>query len=81
MTQTYNHSAKKKPTNVSINSDLLAKARILKLNISATLERALVEEVQKSERIQWLKQNKEAIESSNKLAERRGLFSDSYRTI
>ncbi len=81
MTQLYNHSASKKPTNLSINSDLLAKARNLKLNLSATLEGALAIEVRKAERAQWLKRNKKAIDASNKLAEREGLFSDFYRTI
>lgn len=81
MSQTYNPSAPKKPTNLSINSDLLAKARSLKLNLSATLESALADEVRKAERAQWLERNQNAIEASNKLAEKKGLFSDSYRTI
>ena len=81
MSHVYNHSAPKKPTNLSINSDLLAKARILKLNISATLETALEDAVKKSERVQWLNQNQKAIEASNKLAENKGLFSSSYKTI
>ena len=81
MTHTYDHSAKKKPTNLSINSDLLTKAKVLKLNISATLESALANEVQKLERAQWLQQNKEAIAASNKLTESKGLFSTSYKTI
>ena len=75
----YNCSAPKKPTNLSINSDLLAKAKGLKLNLSATLEMALAEQVQKAERDNWLKQNQTAIEASNKLVENYGLFSDSYR--
>lgn len=81
MTHAYNYLAPKKPTNLSINSDLLAKAKDLKLNLSATLEIALAEQVQKAERANWLKQNKAAIEASNKLVEDNGLFSDSYRTL
>ncbi len=38
-------TAAKKATNVSIRSDLLDAARESKLNLSATLERALVEEL------------------------------------
>ena len=57
MLQVYNYSAPKKPTNLSINSDLLLKAKGLKLNLSATLEMALAEQVQKAERENWLKQN------------------------
>ena len=37
----YNTQAPKKPTNVSINSDLLQKAKSLNINLSATLEHAL----------------------------------------
>ncbi len=81
MTQLYNHSASKKPTNLSVNSDLLAKARNLKLNLSATLETALADEVRKAERAQWLQRNQDAIDASNKFAEDKGLFVDSYKTI
>ena len=81
MTQLYNHSATKKATNLSINSDLLAKAKRLKLNLSATLETALADEVRKTVYAQWHKKNKKAINASNKLAEEKGLFADSYRTI
>jgi antitoxin CcdA len=81
MTHTYNLLAPKKPTNLSINSDLLSKAKGLKLNLSATLENALANEVRKAERTQWLNKNKAAIEASNCFADEKGLFSDSYRTI
>ena len=81
MTQLYNQSAVKKPTNVSVNSDLLVKARSLKLNLSATLEKALVSEVKAAERLQWLKKNKDAIQAANNLAEQNGLFTDSFRTL
>ncbi len=75
----YNHSAPKKPTNLSVNSDLLAKARDLKINLSATLESALEVQVRLSAREEWLKENKKAITSLNELVENNGLFSDSYR--
>lgn len=81
MAQLYNYSAAKKSANLSINSDLLTKARGLKLNLSATLEAALAEEVRKEERAQWLKKNKNAIDASNRLTDAKGLFADSYRTI
>lgn len=77
----YNHNAPKKPTNLSINSDLLIKARNLKINLSATLESALEAQIRLSAREKWLKDNKKAIVSLNKLAEDNGLFSDSYRDL
>jgi len=77
----YNHNAPKKPTNLTVNSDLLAKARDLKINLSATLESALEARVRHSAREKWLKENKKAIVSLNELAENNGLFSDSYREL
>ncbi|HHJ34682.1 MAG TPA: hypothetical protein ENJ87_02850 [Gammaproteobacteria bacterium] len=81
MHKIYNDKAPKKPTNLSINSDLLLKARNLKINLSATLESALEDKVRLSTREKWLKENKKAIASLNDLAENNGLFSDSYRDL
>ena len=68
MQQIYDKHAPKKPTNLSINSNLLAKARDLDINLSATLERALESEVRQSAREKWLKDNKKALENCNALA-------------
>ncbi len=81
MHQIYNKSAPKKPTNLSVNSDLLKQARELKVNLSATLESALEAEVRLYAREKWLKENKKAIASLNELVENNGLFSDSYREL
>ncbi|GHD48312.1 hypothetical protein GCM10008110_17190 [Marinobacter persicus] len=43
-----------KAANLSINSDLLSKTRELNFNLSATLERALKEELSKREAAQWV---------------------------
>ena len=79
MLSVFEKNAPKKPTNLSINSGLLSKARKNKINLSATLENALEQELRKRERDKWLKENKNAIESLNKLVEENGLFSDKYR--
>lgn len=81
MQQIYDESAPKKSANLSVNSDLLKKARGLNINLSATLEQALVEQVKKFARETWLKENKQALSLLNDLAEENGLFSDSYRTF
>ncbi|MBL1278290.1 MAG: type II toxin-antitoxin system CcdA family antitoxin [Ectothiorhodospiraceae bacterium] len=81
MHNVYNHNAPKKPTNLSINSDLLAKAKHLKINLSAALETALEAKVRLSAREKWLKENKKALASLNELAENDGLFSDTYRDL
>ena len=79
MQQIYDKTAPKKATNLSVNSDLLMKARSLKINLSSTLEHALVADVRKAEREKWQIENREAIKALNELAENNGLFSDSYR--
>lgn len=79
MPQLYDRNAAKKATNLSINSDLLSKAKKLNINLSATLEHALESELRKSERDSWLENNKKAIEALNELVDKNGLFSDAYR--
>ena len=81
MQHLYDVDAPKKATNLSINSDLLKKARSLRINLSATLEQALVLQVKSTAREAWLKENKKAIETLNDLAEKNGLFSDAYREL
>ncbi len=81
MQQIYDKKAPQKATNLSINSDLLIKARDLKINLSATLEYALVADVRKAECQKWQTENKEAVNALNELAENNGLFSDSYRAF
>ncbi len=79
MSRLFDANASKKATNLSLNSDLLAKARKLNINLSATLELALENELRKAERDNWLKDNKKAIDALNDLADKNGLFSDAYR--
>ena len=71
----------KKAANLSINKELLAEARRLNINLSATLEQALTEKVRQEKRKQWLQENREAIEACNELAEQSGLFSDKHRVF
>uniref|UniRef100_UPI003F58F8D1 type II toxin-antitoxin system CcdA family antitoxin n=1 Tax=Vibrio cholerae TaxID=666 RepID=UPI003F58F8D1 len=73
--------APKKATNLSLNSELLAEAKRLNINLSATMEKALEKEVSSRLKAEWLEQNAEAIEACNELTEKHGLFSDSYRVF
>lgn len=50
-----------------------------KKNIDLSLNNALAEEVRKHNQNIWLKENKQAIESSNKFVEEHGLPLDSHR--
>ncbi len=81
MTELYDRSAPRKAANLSINSDLLRKTRELNINLSATLERALREELSRREAAQWVEENRSAIHSYNESIEQNGCFSDEYRAF
>ena len=75
----YDHDAPKKPTNLSLNSDLLKKAKALNINLSATLEQALRAKLAEREAAKWAKNNKRAIQAYNNFVEENGCFADEYR--
>ena len=79
MSAIYDENAVKKATNVTVNSDLLQKAKAYKINISKNFEAYLAEVVKQKEEARWLEENKEAIEAFNERVEKRGLFGDKYR--
>jgi len=75
----FDPAARKKATNVTVNSDLLAKAREGGINLSATLERALAEELRQRRAQQWLAENRAAIEAYNADVDAGGAFGDTLR--
>ena len=75
------HLAGKKATNVSVRIDLLEAARELNLNLSATLERALIDEIRQLQRERWRKENGKAIAAHNDFVEKHGVFSDGLRSF
>ena len=77
----YDRNAPKKPANLSINSDLLKKAKNLHINLSSVLESALAEKIRKQAKEKWIEENKEAIENYNKSVDSLGVFSDSLRNF
>ncbi len=77
----YDLSAPRKPANLTINSDLLRYARAQKINLSATLERALIEELRSRRREHWLENNRDAIAAYNADVEKQGVFSDGIRAF
>ena len=79
MSSLYNINAPKKPTNLTVNSDLLSQAKNYKINLSATLETALADELKQRKIENWKEENKEAILSYNAKIEEYGLFSDEIR--
>jgi antitoxin CcdA len=79
MRNLHSQQATKRAANLSLNSELLAEAKRLNINLSATMEKALEREVSKKLREEWADNNSEALDACNKLTEKFGLFSDSYR--
>jgi len=81
MSNLYNTNAPKKPTNLTVNSDLLNQAKHMKINISLTLENALVETLKNKKKDEWISENKDAIELYNEKVSTYGLFSDEMRSF
>lgn len=75
----YDREATKKPTRLSVNSDLLEKAHALGVDLAATLEDALALEVHRRRRETWLEENREAIEAYNEHVRQHGVFSAGLR--
>lgn len=71
----------KSATNVSIRRDLLEAARASKVNLSATLEQALIEKLGEVQQRQWREENRESIAAYNQHVEKHGVFSDGSRNF
>jgi antitoxin CcdA len=78
-TQLYDPNARKKPTNLSLNSDLLRQAKDLRINLSQTLERCLVQMLLDEKQRAWREKNREAIDAYNRRIEKQGVFSNDFR--
>ena len=81
MDRLFDEKAPKKATNLSVNSDLLAKSRALKINLSATLEKALEIQLAEAEAKKWAAENKAAIRAYNEFVEENGCFGDELRAF
>ena len=71
----------KRAVNLSLNPQVLDKAREMGMNLSATVDALLAEEVRKRYWQRWNEENKEAIEHYNARIEREGLPLARYRTF
>ena len=71
----------KRATNVSIRADLLSAARSAGINLSATLEQALAQELARQRRDNWRQQNRDAVRAYNDHVEKHGVFSDGQRSF
>ena len=71
--------SKKRPTNLTVDVDLLARAKALGLNVSSVLEDGLRTKIREEDARRWLIENKDAIEASNREMREHGLWSDRMR--
>jgi antitoxin CcdA len=74
-------SVAKRATNVSIRVDLLDAARDAGVNLSATLERALADELARLKRARWREENRGAIAAYDEFVDEHGTFSDGVRSF
>ena len=81
MLPSYDPNAPKRAANLRVNEDLLAKAKSLDINLSATLEKALAQALKEKQREQWLADNRQAIAAYNEQVEANGVFSDELRSF
>lgn len=71
--------ARKAATNLSLQIDLVRRAKALHLNLSDVVERALEQAIIDAERARWLEDNETAIDQYNAFVEKHGLFGDADR--
>ena len=74
-------SANKKATNVSVNAVLLQQAKAFNINLSNTLEQALIAKLKQLQADTWQLDNKVAIDSYNRHIELNGVFGDDVRAF
>ena len=75
----FDAAAPKKPTNVSLNRDLVRAAKAYGLNVSRIAEAALAEAVRARAQQDWLANNAEALDAYNERVGGRGPFSGGHR--
>jgi antitoxin CcdA len=74
-------TASKKATNVSVNAALLQQAKAFNINLSSTLEQALISKLKLLQADTWQAENKTAIDSYNRHIEQNGVFGDDVRAF
>ena len=72
---------RKRATNLSVDEQLLERAKRLGLNVSRVLEDGLTRAIREREADEWLRRNRAAIEAYNQQVEKHGVFSDGLRAF
>ncbi len=74
-------SAQQKPTNLTINADLLRESKAVDTNLSQAFEAHLAVMVKTKKQEKWLAENREAIDAYNRFVDENGVFSDGWRSF
>lgn len=72
-------SLRRRPSNLSLDADLVAEARALDINVSRAAEQGLARAVSEEKTRRWKEENREAMESSNEYVRQHGLPLEKYR--
>ncbi len=73
--------AAKRAVNVSVPAELIEAARAEQINLSATLEAALEQQLRLRRRQRWLGDNSGAIAAYNREVQENGTFGDGLRSF
>ncbi|WP_349023964.1 type II toxin-antitoxin system CcdA family antitoxin [Sphingorhabdus sp.] len=74
-------STPKKPTNVSLPSDLVDEAKQLGINVSQACESGLADKVKTARAERWLEENRESLLAWNEWVSENGMLYDEYRQL
>ena len=79
MVSVFDEKAPREVTNLSINTDLLEKARQYNINLSKNFESYLASKIREIEAVNWMNENSDAIDEYNDRIDTKGTFSDEFR--
>ncbi len=68
-----NRSTARRPTNLSLDGDLLSRARDLKINVSRAAEEGIAQAIRTEQERLWRMENAKAIADANAFVEKHGL--------
>jgi len=77
--EAFDRNAPSRAANLRLNSDLLAKAKTLNINLSREFEAHLAGLVRQRMMERWLAENKDALSAYNQFVEQNGVFSEGVR--
>ncbi len=69
----------RKSTSLSLDADLIARAKKVNVNLSRAAEAGIEDQVRKAEAARWKEENRDAVAAYNARVEKEGLPLDDYR--